>query len=112
MIKKYLIVRGRRRWAITLDGVYTIYSVFESCSDQDQLEEEMVEYAKKQFITQDGFAPTENVITYYRDLSFLGTPSLVGTAEFVVQRGLGGVWYGFIPEDSINKLFAASHKAI
>lgn len=112
MTKKYLVVRGRRRWSTTLDGTYTIYSVFESEAIGEALEQEMTNYAKTQFATVDKYQSSDDVVTYYRDLSFLGTPSLAGTVEFVVQRQLGGIWYGFIAEDSISKLFTAAHRAV
>lgn len=108
-MKKYMVVRGRRRSSITIDTAYMIYGVFASSSTGEELEQEMSNYATEQFATVDKYTTNNSdVITYYRDLSFAGTPTIVGSVEFVVERKLGGVWYGFIEQSSINALFAST----
>ena len=99
-----MVVRGLNRWSINVDCMYSIFGTFTSYSEGEQLEQEMIDFAVDKFKTIDGFPSHNEYLTFYKDLSFIGQPS-VGTREFVVERDLGGVWYGFIEEASIKALF-------
>lgn len=104
MAKQFLVVRGKHQWGPVDDCAYTIYGVFTSTSnDGSALESEMRAYAIEQMHTTDRYDMTKSdVYTYYKDLSFPGHPAILGTTEFVVERDLGGVWYGFIDQETIH----------
>lgn len=108
MSKQFMVVRGKHQWGITQDCAYTIYGVFMSESeDGSSLESEMRAYAIEQMHNTDGYDMTNSdVYTYYKDLSFPGNPSIVGTTEFIVERELGGVWYGFIDQETICSMMS------
>lgn len=102
----FMVVRGQHRWSFTQDCTYAIFDVFHSDADGSALESEMRAYATEKFVTCDGWKDDgDGLITYYKNLAFPGKPAIVGTTEFVVERGLGGTWYGFIRQEDITRLF-------
>ena len=104
-IKKFMVVRGQHRWSINVECTYSIFGTFSSESEGTELELEMIDFAVDKFKVVDGFYSGNDYLTFYKDLSFIGQPS-VGTREFVVERNLSGIWYGFIDQESIEALFA------
>lgn len=107
-MSKFVVVRGQHQWAFTQDCTYAIFGSFSSSADGSALESEMRAYAIDKFVTIDGWSSADEVITYYKDLGYPGNPSVVGSTEFIVERELGGTWYGFIREEDILALLAAS----
>lgn len=103
-MKKFMVVRGQHKWSINIDCTYSIFGTFKSNSEGSELEQEMINFTINCLITNDNLTTGNGVNTFYKDLSFVGQPS-IGTREFVVERDLGGIWYGFINEESIHALF-------
>jgi hypothetical protein len=102
--QKFIVVRGYNRWSITTECAYAIFGAFASESTGKQLEQEMVDYTVDKLKNVDGYKTGNEVMIYHKDISVMGQPS-VGTLECVIERDLGGVWYAFIAEESINALF-------
>lgn len=102
--QKFIVVRGYNRWSTTTECAYAVFGAFASKSTGEQLKQEMVNYTIDKLKNVDGYQTGNDLITYHKDISVLGQPS-VGTTECVMERELGGIWYGFIAEDSIKALF-------
>lgn len=102
-----MVVHGTKRWGTSNYCTYSIYGTFSSSNSGQDLENEMIDYSIKEMNNTKNCPVTElkDVFTFYKDLSFVGHPAIVGTTEFVVERDMLGYWFGFINQDTINKLF-------
>lgn len=106
-MKKYLVVRGKYHASPTPHGNYSIYGLFKSDKEGIELETEMKNYAIDQMVNNDK-VPREcclDFYTFYKDLSFPGVPSLVNSIEFIVERSVGNLFYGFIKQEDIQAIF-------
>lgn len=107
-MNKYLVVRGKHQTAPSNFGNYCIYGVFNSNSSGTELELEMQEYARLQMYKTDKVSPEQCQELYcnYIDLSFPHGESLANSSEYVVERPLSNIFYGFIRKEDIDTIFS------